>query len=812
MCACAIITLGAAPAAAYWTGDGIYIGENYGSSEPMIIPDGAGGAIIAWFKDDGGGYTDIYAQRVDAFGTPLWTSGGVAVCTVGGYQLYPRLVSDGAGGAIVTWHDYRDKTTYDIYAQRVDASGATRWTADGVAICTAADNQLYPTIVSDGAGGGIITWYDRRGGANYDVYVQLVDYKGTIKWTANGIAICAAANDQQRPVIVSDGAGGAVIAWMDRRGGVYYDIYAQRVDNDGNIKWTGDGIALCAAFGNQYYPEIDSDGSGGAIDTWYDLRAGGGDDNIYAQRVNTMGDIQWTGDGVAVCMAANGQSDPVIVSDGAGGAVIAWEDDRVAGTNVYAQRLDNPGAVQWTADGVALCTAAANQLKPMIASDGAGGAIVGWYDYRGGNADIYVQRVGAAGAVQWIADGVPLCAAAEDQMHPAIASDGAGGAIAAWQDYRSESTYEVYAQRVKPPGFPGGSWPTIEDVADVPADEGGWVRLHVARSEWDGFYAGTYPITGYNVWRLVSSGASPGVLPPAGEMTSLESRAVESFFAAPESARGLRLSGAAATALGLPPGTWESLGFHAAMQEEHYDFTVPTKTDSTSAGDALETYVVTAHTTVPAAHVASDPDSGHSVDNLAPGTPEGLAAEQSFEPEGLELAWNERGEADLWHYSVYRGTSADFVPSAGNRIGTPTDAGYFDAGWSWDGGYFYKVSAVDRHGNESGFALLAPDGITGTDAPKAPEASYLAQNYPNPFNPTTRVAFGLSAPGHVSLRIYDAAGRLVRALADEDRSAGRYEETWDGRDSNGRAVSSGIYFYRLTAGSFVETRKMALLR
>ncbi|MCX5752811.1 MAG: T9SS type A sorting domain-containing protein, partial [Candidatus Krumholzibacteria bacterium] len=84
--------------------------------------------------------------------------------------------------------------------------------------------------------------------------------------------------------------------------------------------------------------------------------------------------------------------------------------------------------------------------------------------------------------------------------------------------------------------------------------------------------------------------------------------------------------------------------------------------------------------------------------------------------------------------------------------------------------------------------------------------------YPNPFNPTTRIAFGLSAPGHVSLRIYDAAGRLVRALVNEERHAANYDESWDGRDSNGRSVASGIYFYKLAAGSFEETRKMALLR
>ena len=116
------------------------------------------------------------------------------------------------------------------------------------------------------------------------------------------------------------------------------------------------------------------------------------------------------------------------------------------------------------------------------------------------------------------------------------------------------------------------------------------------------------------------------------------------------------------------------------------------------------------------------------------------------------------------------------------------------------------------NGNESEFALFSTDNITGDETPTAPAASFLAQNFPNPFNPSTRIAFGLAAPADVSLRIYDAAGRLVRVLAEDARPAGNYSELWDGRDSGGRAVASGIYFYRLQAGAFAETRKMALLR
>ena len=207
-----------------------------------------------------------------------------------------------------------------------------------------------------------------------------------------------------------------------------------------------------------------------------------------------------------------------------------------------------------------------------------------------------------------------------------------------------------------------------------------------------------------------------------------------------------------------------------------------------------------------------DPDRAQLAGREPPEVPGALVAEQSYTPVGLQLAWDINQENDLSYYAVYRGSSEDFVPGPGNRVATPMEPEWFDGSWRWSSGYYYKVSAIDVHGNESGFALLTPDDVTGSETPKAPEATYLTQNYPNPFNPTTRIAFGLSAPGHVSLRIYDAAGRLVRALVNEERRAGRYEDSWDGRDSSGRSVSSGIYFYRLTAGPFESTKKMILVR
>jgi hypothetical protein len=103
---------------------------------------------------------------------------------------------------------------------------------------------------------------------------------------------------------------------------------------------------------------------------------------------------------------------------------------------------------------------------------------------------------------------------------------------------------------------------------------------------------------------------------------------------------------------------------------------------------------------------------------------------------------------------------------------------------------------------------------TSTDVPDSPGARdyYLSQNVPNPFNPLTTVRFGQPEPSHVTLRIYDTGGRLVRVLVDGYLEAGQHESVWDGMDGSGRRAASGVYFYRLTAGTFVEQKKMVLLR
>lgn len=111
--------------------------------------------------------------------------------------------------------------------------------------------------------------------------------------------------------------------------------------------------------------------------------------------------------------------------------------------------------------------------------------------------------------------------------------------------------------------------------------------------------------------------------------------------------------------------------------------------------------------------------------------------------------------------------------------------------------------------------IYEPDIVsdtTGGEYETLPESFELDQNYPNPFNAGTSISFSLPASADVNLVIYDLLGKEIRRLVSRRMQPGRFVMNWDGRDSRNRPVSTGVYIYRLTAGSFIETRKMVYLK
>jgi len=426
--------------------------RNQGAVES--VTDGAGGAIVLW-RDLRNQKYEIFASRVSSNGDTPWDVSGVPVhqTTVSSIVSNLRAIPDGTGGAIVTW-SYTLGSSRQVRAQKVDGTGQIRWAPDGVILTT----TFYPgcaapcvpgALISDGNGGAIVTWDDSRNGAA-DVYAQRIDANGNALWGASGIPVCTATNDQRAPRITSDLLGGAIVAWADYRSGTA-DVFAQRVDGNGSALWSVDGVAVTDSAGPQSYADLVGDGDSGAIVTWYD---GGPNANSFAQRIDKFGTRRWSPNGgVKFSGYTLGRH---MLEDGASGAFVLFE----GGHRLH--RLGADGELLWGLSGFEISTFVDAEAQEMT-TDGHGGVIVVWSNLVGAAWDVNAQRINPAGNRLWGTGGVLVSTALGDQYGPAIVPSSAGGAIMSWPDSRNgTSNWDVYSQQVSAEGQLGE---TVSDVS-----------------------------------------------------------------------------------------------------------------------------------------------------------------------------------------------------------------------------------------------------------------------------------------------------------------------------------------------------------
>jgi len=353
----------------------------------------------------------------------------------------------------------------------------------------------------------------------------------------------------------------------------------------------------------------------------------------------------------------------------------------------------------------------------------------------------------------------------------------------------------------------------IDSIVDVPADQGGWVRVFFTRSGRDFSYQASLPIDEYGIWQRVDDPALIAILKavstPEPEQRAAGDRPhLDGVPVITHQGRTYVQSRPGLAASSFPPGIWEWVATVPAIQQDEYIARVSTAADSSGMGTNYVVCVITAHTTTPSIWYVSDPDSGYSVDNIAPAPPLGFAVAYNT-GSGNQLIWGPSPEPDFQYYRVYREDNEDFIPAPGNLVHETATEAWTDPEYDgWD--VHYKITALDYAGNESDAA--SPETVTSDDTPSVPTVFALYQNVPNPFNPTTTIRFDLPRVVHVKLSIYNVKGELVATIVDRPMTEGRKEALWAGTNDSGSPVASGIYFYRLDAGDFMQTRKMVLLR
>jgi hypothetical protein len=412
---------------------------------PGITGDNSGGAIVTYAVYETLTEQDYYVQRISPEGDFLWGERGVFIGSTGNGCPGSEAVSDGSGGAIVRWWECLPEVpgeplSCQSYVARINAEGDVQWQwgregveiksmiadgAGGVIIGVLAGDAkpsllkigsegnlpwgedgvsvgVWPErsdeMVSDGSGGVIVVRCTFQGSGA--VYAQRVDYQGNILWQPGGVQAYTGPAEQAQ--VVSDGAGGAIIAYTrnipceDGIGICNQDIYAQRIDAEGDIVWGPDGVPICVGLSASYNPQIVADGAGCAIVFFVD------EPGVCAQRVDANGHKSWNGDvpvyaGVILRVA----------SDGSGGAFCV-SYDRVA------QRLYATGTKLWGPDGITFTTQDISESGLALVPDGCGGLLISWEadvkfrHYEISNVSYYVQRVDAEGNLPWGDEGILL--------------------------------------------------------------------------------------------------------------------------------------------------------------------------------------------------------------------------------------------------------------------------------------------------------------------------------------------------------------------------------------------------------------------
>lgn len=418
---------------------------SFKQKEIRLDSDSDGGAFIVWRDYRSGSVfeePDIYIQKVDSNGYAEWTINGREICVLPYNQGTPGLTKDENGGVIITWTDRRNNVA-DIYAQRIDANGNILWALNGVPVVEKINSEHSPKVISDDNSGIIAVWEDQRWDADstYNIWAQRIDSNGNAVWTSGGIPVCPQDSNRINHKVQRDGDGGAIITWQDgRKGPGDYDIWAQHLDPLGNYIWPVNGIAVCGAVGNQTNPKIDPEKSAdGIFVSWIDKR-NGVDYDIYCNRIDSNGTPLWGVNGKPVVTATNNQSALDILSNNkTQGVIVTWKDKRSSEYDIYVQKLDMDGNPVWGVDGIAVCTAIGDQLNPNIISDKNGGAIIVWQDERSFDWDVYTQRVSYNGNMVWQYNGAPVCLAVGDQTSPKNIPDNKGGCIVSWEDKRNGS-------------------------------------------------------------------------------------------------------------------------------------------------------------------------------------------------------------------------------------------------------------------------------------------------------------------------------------------------------------------------------------
>jgi len=671
-----------------------------------------------------------------------------------------------------------------------------------------------PRIVIDGWAGCLITWIDHRSTANIDddIYAQRLDAFGNPEWTLNGIAVCTANSYQQPPIIVSDMEAGAILVWEDWR--FNRDIYAQRVAQD-LLVVSPTGGEVFAGSTTQRIHWASFGISANLVDLSYSTDGGATFPNIIASGAVNLGTYDWS----LPNLNSNMLRVRLLAKDGAGNSIA---EDRSNANFMIDSSPPNNFSLLSPPNGA--WTDSLPHFSWQLSGDNLSGLAKHqlWIDQQLNLDDISPLTNSAQPAA-------PLTIGIHTWFVKTF--DRAGNSR------QSQQSFSVGVDNIAPAAFnlispPDSGWTSVAAPAfNWQASSDGESGLSKYQLVIDGIVMidnispSQTTITGPSlssqdhIWKIVANDNA------GNTRSSNESRVIRVDAVAPSQPILLSPANNAWTNDQTPEFSWQAsidAGSGLGKYQLYIDgmlkadniptsqttFILPSASILTDGNHtwfvkAVDRLNNTSQSALRTIRVDTQPPNAFSL--ISPADNSNV----SFPTPNFTWALATDAASGLSHYQLWidDSLSVDNIQGTTSAPSLPLSMGY----------HTWFVKAIDRASNERNSSENWSVGILVTnvetnDKQTIPTQFDLSQNYPNPFNPETVIEFAIPKPTYVTIKVFNLRGQEIRTLESELLQADYYKVTWDGRDSNGRLVPSGVYLYRLQGADFVATKKLAIIR
>ncbi len=424
------------------------------------VRDFNGGSFLFWQDNKNGFQNEVYFMHVDANGNINLRADGKKISELTGEEENPICTKSFPNSAVVLWKDFTSSRTGNLFAQRILGNNSLAWTDKGLQITNSNDEVSQYSVSTDLNGISYVSYISKNPEitGDYKIEIQKISADGKLLLKSGGELLYKSRDRKSAASIIPDEEGGAYVFWIEMQNGRSI-ILGQHFNPTGKETWDKKPIDISSSAHNviTYTAKRIDDQS--VYIAWQTLKKS---KEIYHQVINIKGKIMWQRGGRLVTSLKGNQVNPEVSSSDST-LILSWTNEQGNDKDIYIQKFNKNGKPIWNKSGIPVIKYHGEQFGQHIVSDGKGGAIVAWIDRRVDSslADIYSQRIKENGKQVWDSLGIAVASNYNTpKSYLSLVSDESGGALAIFKNMRKGKT-EIYGQKI----FSTGSY--VSEIAGL---------------------------------------------------------------------------------------------------------------------------------------------------------------------------------------------------------------------------------------------------------------------------------------------------------------------------------------------------------